>query len=112
MRWESTPEKLKIEGVKPLAIHATGHGSRQMCRVDRFGFPRTKPKAQKRVKGFQTGDIVKAIVTKGLKIGTYIGRVAVRTSGSFNITTAFGTVQGISYRYCKLLHRIDGYNYA
>ena len=109
---ESTPESLKTNGIRPLIITANGRGSRQMCRVDKYGFPRTKAKSNKRVKGFQTGDIVKAVVTKGKKICTYIGRVAVRTSGSFNITTAKGTVQGISHRYCKLLHRVDGYSYA
>ena len=38
-----------------VRILATGHGCRQMCRVDRFGFPPTGPKQRKRVKGFQTG---------------------------------------------------------
>lgn len=82
-----------------------------MCRVDRFGFPRTSAKSQKIVKGFKTGDLVKALVNKGKKIGTYIGRVAVRKSGSFNIKTKAGTVQGISWKYCSLLHSADGYNY-
>ena len=50
-----------------LEIKAQGRGSRQMCRMDRFGFPRTKAKSSKIVKGFQTGDIVKAVVTKGKK---------------------------------------------
>jgi len=109
---KSTPEVLKIEGVKPLLIKAMGHGNRQMCRVDRFGFPRTGAKQFKRVKGFQTGDIVKAVVTKGKKIGTFIGRVAVRASGSFDIKTTIGRVQGISYRYCHLLYRADGYSYS
>jgi 5-methylcytosine-specific restriction endonuclease McrA len=109
---ESTPLTLKTHGIRPLIITAAGRGSRQKCRMDKYGFPRTKAKAQKRVKGFQTGDIVKAVVTKGKKVGSYTGRVAVRTSGSFNITTLKDTVQGISYRYCKLLHRIDGYNYT
>ena len=62
-------------------------------------------------KGFQTGDIVKATVTKGKKTGIHIGRVAVRSSGSFNITTSEGTVQGIGYRYCTHLHQSDGYSY-
>jgi len=97
--------------LKPLTITAVGHGSRQMCRVDKFGFPRTTAKKQKVVKGFQTGDLVKAVVTKGKKIGTYIGRVAVRTSGFFNISTKNGTTQGISWKYCQRLQNIDGYNY-
>ena len=66
---------------------------------------------QKAVNGFQTGDLVKAIVTQGKKVGTYIGRVAVRTSGYFNITTKEGTVQGINYKCCKLISRNDGYGY-
>lgn len=67
---------------------------------------------QKRLQGFQTGDMVKAIVTKGKKIGTYIGRVAVRASGSFNIQTAECIVQGINHRYCTLIQRSDGYGYS
>ncbi|MEG4596587.1 hypothetical protein QUB00_32975, partial [Microcoleus sp. F8_C2] len=63
------------------------------------------------VKGFQTGDIIKAIVTSGKKIGTYVGRVAVRTSGSFNIS-ASELVSGISHKYCSIVHRKDGYSYA
>jgi 5-methylcytosine-specific restriction endonuclease McrA len=108
---QSTPEVLKIDGIKPLEIKATGHGKRQMCRVDKYGFPRTSAKSQKVVKGFQTGDMVKAAVTKGKKIGVYIGRIAVRISGYFNITTGHGVVQGISYKSCVNLHRCDGYNY-
>jgi hypothetical protein len=80
--------------------------------MDRYGFPRTSAKRFKRVKGFQTGDMVKAVVPTGKKAGVYIGRVAVRTSGSFNIKTEKGTVQGISYKYCRLLQRRDGYQYS
>ncbi len=63
-------------------------------------------------KGFQTGDIVKAVVTSGKKIGTYVGRVATRATGSFNISTIDGLVQGISHKYCLPLHKKDGYSYA
>lgn len=97
---------------KVLIISAKGRGSRQMCRMDRFGFPRTSAKSSKSVKGFQTGDIVKAIVPFGLKRGEYLGRVAVRASGSFNIMTQDGsTKQGIGYKFCRLLQRNDGYSY-
>src|SRR5690348_17998740 len=88
----STPESVNVRGIVPLSITATGHGSRQMCRMDEYGFPRTKPKAAKRVKGFQTGDLVRAVVTSGARQGTYVGKVAVRTRGSFNIKTAQGTI--------------------
>lgn len=109
---KSTPTVLLVEKVKPFLIKATGHGTRQMCVMDKYGFPRTKPKSAKVVKGFQTGDIVKAVVTSGKKVGVYVGRVAVRASGSFNITTQKGTTQGIGYRYCAAIHKTDGYSYC
>jgi Restriction endonuclease len=105
-----TPEISVLAG-QPLNIKATGHGSRQMCRTDKFGFPSRYVPRFKFVKGFQTGDIVKAIVVSGKKVGTYIGRVAVRTSGSFNISVP-ELVSGISYKYCKIVHHKDGYSYA
>lgn len=63
------------------------------------------------VKGFHTGDIVKAIVTAGKKIGTYVGRVAVRSTGSFNVSAKQGLIQGISHKYCQRIHQKDGYDY-
>jgi len=108
---KSTPI-LNIKGVKSLKIIANGHGTRQSCRTDKFGFPSRYVPRFKFVKGFQTGDIVKAIVTKGKKIGVYTGRIAVRTSGSFNLSTKDGLIQGISHKYCQHIHKKDGYNYA
>lgn len=65
----------------------------------------------KTVKGFQTGDFVRAVIPFGKKQGTHVGRVAVRATGSFNIQTSTETVQGIGWRYCQLLQRSDGYHY-
>jgi len=95
-----------------LWIKATGRGSRQMCSMDRFGFPRTRPKQFKRVHGFQTGDMVRAVVTDGQKAGTYVGRVLVRASGRFDIRTQLGRTPGIKYQYCRSLHKNDGYAYS
>ena len=39
----STFPLLNIKGVKPLLISANGHGSRQSCRTDKFGFVRFVP---------------------------------------------------------------------
>jgi 5-methylcytosine-specific restriction endonuclease McrA len=97
---------------KPLLIKATGHGSRQICRTDKFGFPSRYVPQFKFVQGFQTGDMVKALVTTGKKVGEYVGRVAVRSTGSFNISTANGLVQGINHKSCKIIHKKDGYSYA
>jgi len=108
---KSTPEKIDVQEIKPLIIKATGHGSRQMCKMDKYGWPRTSAKGERIVKGFKTGDMVKAIVPKGKKKGIYIGRVAVRSSGSFNITTKDQTVQGINWKYLQRVHSCDGYGY-
>jgi 5-methylcytosine-specific restriction endonuclease McrA len=107
----STPPALDVHSIVPLQITATGHGSRQMCRMDKYGFPRTGPKQRKRVQGFQTGDLVRAVVTRGSRQGTYVGKVAVRSRGSFNITSAHGVVMGIHHRWCRLVARADGYTY-
>jgi len=110
---KSTPPNLYQSHKQVLCVKAMGHGSRQMCRVDKYGFPRTKAKTRsKNIKGFRTGDIVKAIVTTGKKVGTYVGRVAVRARGSFDIKTGGTTVQGIGHRHCRLLQSVDGYAYS
>jgi 5-methylcytosine-specific restriction endonuclease McrA len=109
---KSTPTELDTQGIVPLHIHATGKGSRQMCSMDTYGFVRTGPKQAQRVKGFQTGDIVRAVVTCGVNLGTYVGKVAVRATGSFNITTGTRRVQGISHHFCTILHHCDGYRYS
>lgn len=66
---------------------------------------------QKQVQGFQTGDTVIANVPTGKKAGNYVGRVAVRKSGSFNLSSLEGVNQGISWQHCTLLSRGDGYGY-
>ncbi len=108
----STPEQLITLAVKPLLITAKGHGTRQQCRTDKFGFPVRYCSRTKFHKGFQTGDIVKAVVTTGKKVGTYVGRVSTRATGSFNISAPDGLVQGISHKYCTHIHKKDGYAYA
>ena len=101
-----------IDWQKPtLAIKATGRGSYSRTNLNKYGFPRGYLTRIKRIKGFQTGDMVKADVTKGKKIGKYTGRVAVRTRGSFDIQTVNGIIQGIGYRNCKIIQRADGYGY-
>ncbi|MEM7578507.1 MAG: RNA-guided endonuclease IscB [Cyanobacteria bacterium P01_A01_bin.80] len=103
---------IKLLTNQPLKIKCNGHGTRQMCRTDKYGFPSRYVPRIKFVKGFQTGDIVKAVVTSGKKVGDYIGRIATRSTGSFNISTREKLVQGISYKYCKTIHKKDGYSYA
>ena len=98
--------------VPTLNIQCTGRGSYQRTRLNRHGFPRGSLTRSKSAFGFQTGDLVRAVVTTGRKLGTYVGRVAIRASGSFNIQSATGLVQGIHHRFCTLLQRADGYGYS
>jgi 5-methylcytosine-specific restriction endonuclease McrA len=108
----STPEVLQVGEVQPLFIEAPGWHSRQMCLMDKPGFPRARAKQQSPVKGFHTADMARAVVSQGVKVGTCVGRVAVRTKGSFNEASSTGTVQGIAARYCHLVQQRDGSRYA
>ena len=105
-----------VPSLKPLVIKAVGRGSRQFCRVDKYGFPRTSPKPRsKNFFGFKTGDMVKVTIPDNAKTkvltGTYTGRVAVRSSGYFDVKTK-DTKLTVSHKYCKPIHLMDGYSYA
>ena len=106
----STPEVLQWEQVVPWRIEAEGRQGRQMCQVDKRGFPRSKPKERSRVRGFRTGDLVRASCPAPLKtVGVHVGRVLVRASGSFDVVTPTRRVGGISWRRCQRLQQGDGY---
>ncbi|HRF98519.1 MAG TPA: hypothetical protein PLZ51_25100, partial [Aggregatilineales bacterium] len=96
---------------RPLIIKAVGRGKRQMTKPDKYGFPRATRQRKKVYFGFQTGDMAQAMVTSGKKTGVYVGKVAVRASGKFNITITTDTIQGIHHRFFKAIHKSDGYNY-
>lgn len=105
-------EALTRWNVPTLSIKATGRGSYCRTRLDKFGFPCGYLTRSKRIKGFQTGDMVRAIVPAGKHAGTHVGRVAVRATGSFNIRMPGRVLQGISHRYCTIVSRSDGYSFA
>jgi 5-methylcytosine-specific restriction endonuclease McrA len=96
--------------IPTLLIKATGRGSYQRTRLNRFGFPRARLTRQKSVQGFQTGDLVKATIPKGKFRGTHQGRLAVRARGSFVVQTPTGNIE-THYRHCTRLIRNDGYTY-
>lgn len=74
-----------------------------------FGFPRGYLMRETQVRGIKTGDRVRAVVPKGFAAcGTHTGRISVRSSGQFRL----GEAQGIPARFCQLLQRADGYDYA
>lgn len=100
------------KGLNVLEIRCMGRGSRQRTRLTKYGFPRGYLMRQKCVHGFATGDMVEANVPKGKKAGLWRGRVAVRVSGSFNIQTPKGVIQGVGWKHCRLISHNDGYGYA
>ncbi|WP_017581005.1 hypothetical protein [Nocardiopsis valliformis] len=89
-----------------------GRCSYARTRPDKHGFARLRLPRSRRFFSFVTGDLVRAVAPKGKKAGTHTGRVAARATGSFTITTARGTVQGINHRHVRLLQRADGYAYT
>jgi len=105
---ESTPAVLHIVGIRVLRITATGHGNRQMCGTNKYGFPTRHRTRRKRHYGFATGDMVRAVVLSGKHAGTHVGRVAMRASGSCRV----GSTDGISHKYLRLWQRGNGYAYA
>lgn len=107
----STPERLLINGIKPLNIKAKGHGRRQRCGTDKFGFPVRHARSQKFFMGFQTGDLVKADVRTGKYAGVYTGRIAIRFKPSFKLTTV-GKSFDVHPKYLKTIHKADGYEYT
>ena len=108
---KSTPETVHMKGITPLLIEAKGHGTRKMCYTDKYGFPKRHRQRKKKHFGYQTGDLVRAVVPSGKYQGVHVGRVLARATGSFDIETGTGKAQGISQKYCHPIHRSDGYSY-
>jgi 5-methylcytosine-specific restriction endonuclease McrA len=103
----STRERLVITGVRPLLVEACGHGKRNRCWTDRYGFPIRHGPRQKCDRGFHTGDIVAAVVPSGKYRGRHTGRVAIRFGQSFQVGRA-----SIHPRHLRAVHRADGYDYS
>lgn len=111
-----------------IVAKATGRGRYQRANPDSFGVAKGHYRVTKglpqpahsdghkpRVKGFhgfQTGDLVQAVVPTGKKAGVHVGRAAVRATGSFNIKTSAGLVQGINHKHCTILQRSDGWGWS
>ncbi|MFQ5793457.1 MAG: RNA-guided endonuclease IscB [Candidatus Bipolaricaulia bacterium] len=109
----STPDRIAgLEKATVLIIQARGRGQYRRTNVDRYGFPRGYLARRKGVAGFQTGDLVQAIVPGGKYAGTHEGTVQVRQSGYFDISRdGKRIVQGIHARHFRLIQRFDGYSY-
>lgn len=91
----------------PLSIRATGHGKRQRCGTDKYGFPiRHAPRAKK-FWGWQTGEMVRAVIPTGKYAGTHVGRIAIRFRPSFRLNGI-----DVHPKHLTFLQRADGYAYT
>lgn len=106
----STPERLLLQGVKPLKIVAKGHGTRQRCRPDKYGFPARHAPRAKFFMGFVTGDMVKADILSGKYAGKYTGRIAIRFRPSFMLLLREKRFD-VHPKYLRTIQRADGYEY-
>ena len=97
-------------------LHAkvTGRGTRLRGNINNCGIIITKFKDRsKTYDGFMTGDIVVADVPKKYKHhGRIVGRIAIRKSGYFDITTINGEKYNVKSCFCRTLQKQDGYAYA
>lgn len=107
----STPKRLLIRGILPLLISAKGHGKWQRCGTDKHGFPTRHAPAQKSFMGFQTGDLVKAIILKGKYAGTHTGRIAIRFRPSFKLTAGDKSFD-VHPKYIRAIHKADGFAFC
>lgn len=101
--------------MKALKVKAVGHGSRQMCRMDGFGFPRTSAKSARVVNGFRTGDMVRLSRLSGKYTGLHVGIVSIRATGMFDVKTILDNKRvKITAPACQFtkLYGCDGYAYA
>lgn len=109
----STPKIIVLREKYVQVWSAFGRGTRRLCNTDKYGFPISHRSGQKQHFGFQTGDIVEANIPKGKYKGRWKGRVAVRSSGYFDIKDSTGKrlCQGVSCKYMKVLQRNNGWQY-
>ena len=106
-------ESLKVLTSKILRVKATGQGGRQRCQTDKLGYPQ-KYKPLRPIHSFCTGDIVKAVIPKGVNKGEYIARLCPYSNGNGEIYPTSGKKRiGIKLEYIvNPVHRKDGYSYA
>lgn len=95
-----------------LYVKATGRGTRFRGQCNSCGVITVKYKNNsKRKFGFQTGDIVQLNKPKGKDTGQYTGKVAVRSSGSFDLIRKGCKRITANYKYFRMMQYSDGYEY-
>jgi 5-methylcytosine-specific restriction endonuclease McrA len=95
-------EKLEVLIKAPLLIKSTGKGTRRLSRIDKYGFPCSKPR-QNYEHGWNTGDIATG---KGVA-----GRVVVQSATRLEIRINKARIGGKLCDFRKL-HSKDSYSYS
>lgn len=95
-----------------VSIKATGRGAYQRALIDAYGFTKAHKSRRKMHFGFQTGDIVKALVPKGKFAGKHVGRISVRATGHHALKIGSRPQFDLNHKYCTLVQRADGYSYS
>ncbi len=103
-----TGETVSLGVINPLTIKASGHGRRQMCRTNKYGFPSAHRTRVRAPFGFATGDLVHVKKPKGKGAGMHVGSIITRASGRFDLHYRDGTIS-VNARYCRVIQRADGY---
>lgn len=98
-------EKIKSAVNSVLEIKSRGHGTRQMCQTDKFGFPKQhrKPKGH----DIRTGDMVKVVDPKNNNYGRIFPVIGARADGCIKLTDKVS----ITHKKLTVLHHTDGYLY-
>jgi hypothetical protein len=78
--------------------------------TNKYGFPTRHRTNQKVYFGVQTRDLVKATVSTGKFIGTWIGRISVGAKPSFKL--AAKQTFDVHRKNLTTIHKNDGYNYT
>ncbi len=86
-----------------LKVLATGHGTRKLCRMDKFGFPCSKPRKKYTIP-WKTGDI--GITSMGI-----LGRIVIQSEKRLEVRTNGRRYGGTLDKFRKV-HSHDGYSYA
>jgi 5-methylcytosine-specific restriction endonuclease McrA len=95
-------EILEVVTTKPLLIACKGKGTRRLCRINKFGFPCSKPRTSYEHE-WNTGDIM-----SGFGI---VGRVVVQSDIRLEIRVDGKRIGGRLSDFRKL-HNKDSYSYA
>jgi 5-methylcytosine-specific restriction endonuclease McrA len=73
-------QTLKILTTKILTVKASGQGTRRLCRINKFGFPCSKPR-EKHPHGWETGDFAYCKGTTGRIVVQSATRLEIRVDG-------------------------------